>query len=351
MSVRERDPLTGHETTGHEWNGITELNTRVPRAVWWAIGITHVWALIYWILMPSWPLITTYTKGLLGVDQQERVDEQLVEAQPARRHGRARSRGCRSTDPRRPGTDAGGDRDRAGALRRQLRCLPRRERRRRSGFPEPRSTTTGFGAATRTRSSRPCASGSMPPTPKPGAQMLAFGRDGMLTRNQVRTVVAYVRSLSGAEAPEEGAQPGRELFADNCASCHGEDATGSDELGAPDLTDAFWIYGGTKPPCSRHLRWPAWLDAGLGGPAGLAERKMLDDLHSGPRGGGPRCPPLPDRNPFGRRWRSRSRWGCGSLCAANAHLISVSLASQPACVPHLKPPQKAPGFRAANPSC
>ena len=43
MSVRERDPLTGHETTGHEWNGITELNTRVPRPVWWAIGITHVW--------------------------------------------------------------------------------------------------------------------------------------------------------------------------------------------------------------------------------------------------------------------------------------------------------------------
>ena len=41
MSVRERDPLTGHATTGHEWNGITELNTRVPRAIWWSIGITH----------------------------------------------------------------------------------------------------------------------------------------------------------------------------------------------------------------------------------------------------------------------------------------------------------------------
>ena len=81
MSVRERDPLTGHATTGHEWDGITELNTRVPRAIWWFIGITHLWALIYWILMPSWPLVTTYTKGLLGYDEQEQVERQVVEAQ------------------------------------------------------------------------------------------------------------------------------------------------------------------------------------------------------------------------------------------------------------------------------
>ena len=77
MSVEERDPLTGHQTTGHEWNGITELNTRVPRAVWWAIGITHVWALVMWILLPTWPLVTTYTKGLLGIDQRELVAGEL----------------------------------------------------------------------------------------------------------------------------------------------------------------------------------------------------------------------------------------------------------------------------------
>ena len=47
MSVKERDPLTGHQTTGHEWNGITELNTRVPRAVWFFIIVTHIWALVY----------------------------------------------------------------------------------------------------------------------------------------------------------------------------------------------------------------------------------------------------------------------------------------------------------------
>ena len=63
-----------------DMDGITELNTRVPRAIWWAIGITHVWALIYWVLMPAWPLMTTYTKGLLGYSDQARVENQLAAA-------------------------------------------------------------------------------------------------------------------------------------------------------------------------------------------------------------------------------------------------------------------------------
>ena len=69
MAVRKRDPLTGHETTGHEWDGITELNTRVPRSIWFFVFVTHLWALILWFLLPTWPLITTYTKGILGIDQ------------------------------------------------------------------------------------------------------------------------------------------------------------------------------------------------------------------------------------------------------------------------------------------
>jgi hypothetical protein len=75
MSVEERDPLTGHQTTGHEWNGITELNTRVPRAVWWAIGITHLWALVMWLLLPTWPLVTTYPKA-----RQPRIDKTTIDS-------------------------------------------------------------------------------------------------------------------------------------------------------------------------------------------------------------------------------------------------------------------------------
>ena len=84
MSVRERDPLTGHQTTGHEWNGITELNTRVPRPVWWFIGITHVWALVVWIMLPTWPLLWTYTPGILHTDQRREVEAQVSAANSAR---------------------------------------------------------------------------------------------------------------------------------------------------------------------------------------------------------------------------------------------------------------------------
>jgi cytochrome c oxidase cbb3-type subunit 3 len=78
--------------------------------------------------------------------------------------------------------------------------------------------------------------------------MLAFGRDGILDRKQITDVVAYVRSLgglsAGVQAPPESTAAGREVFAANCVACHGDDAKGNRDLGAPDLTDANWIYGG-----------------------------------------------------------------------------------------------------------
>ena len=84
MTVKDRDPLTGHQTTGHEWNGITELNTRVPHAIWWFILVSHLYALIAWILLPAWPGINSYTRGVLGIDQRDRVERQVAEMQLSR---------------------------------------------------------------------------------------------------------------------------------------------------------------------------------------------------------------------------------------------------------------------------
>ena len=78
-------------------------------------------------------------------------------------------------------------------------------------------------------------------------EMLAFGRDGILKRTEIETVANYVLSLSGkAFNPKLGLDDGRKIFAQNCAACHGETAKGNKEVGAPDLTDAIWLYGG-KP--------------------------------------------------------------------------------------------------------
>src|SRR5262245_59406024 len=80
MAVTERDPHTGYLTTGHEWNGIKELNTPVPRAVYFFLGAAALFALAAWILYPAFPLGWTYTKGLLGIDQRTTVNQAVRRA-------------------------------------------------------------------------------------------------------------------------------------------------------------------------------------------------------------------------------------------------------------------------------
>src|SRR5262245_59740446 len=82
MSVEqpERDDYTGYLTTGHEWNGLKELNTPVPRAVYFFLILSILFSVVYWMLMPAWPLGVTYTKGLLSIDQRDVVTDSLKEA-------------------------------------------------------------------------------------------------------------------------------------------------------------------------------------------------------------------------------------------------------------------------------
>src|SRR5690606_23284322 len=84
MAQVERDPVTGRDTTGHEGNGITELDTPVPRGVLLFLIVTHVWAIAWWFFAPTWPLGTTYTKGLLGIDQRTTLEARMIEGQEQR---------------------------------------------------------------------------------------------------------------------------------------------------------------------------------------------------------------------------------------------------------------------------
>ena len=247
MAVKERDPLTGHETTGHEWNGITELNTRVPRPIWWAIGITHVWALVYWVLMPAWPLVTTYTKGILGYDDHERVERDVMSADAARaqwvqalatrpvediREDPALMAHVRRTAPSLFGDNCAAchGADAAGG----------------PGFPSLVDDAWLWGGDPETIMETLRVGINSPHPETRFAQMPAFGETGTLSRPQIRTVVDYVQSLSGmgTAATPERLTEGETIFVENCASCHGENAKGSQELGSPDLTDDAWIYGG-----------------------------------------------------------------------------------------------------------
>ncbi len=251
MAVGERDPHTGHMTTGHEWNGIKELNTRVPRAVYFFLAVTATFAVVYWILMPAWPLGTTYTKGLLGIDQKKTVTEDLERAAVDRAVWAER---IEAGDPaeiladpvlmrtvRETGATLFGDNS---AVCHGMQGQGGK------GYPAltDRAWLWGGEAEDIAETLRVGINASHEETRT--SQMMAFGRDQLLDRATILNVVAYVQSLSDPQvasgAQADAVTAGRATFAENCASCHGEDGTGSTEIGAPNLTDGFWIYGGDR---------------------------------------------------------------------------------------------------------
>jgi cytochrome c oxidase cbb3-type subunit III len=277
VSVRERDPLTGHQTTGHEWDGITELNTRVPRAVWWSIGITHAWALLVWILLPAWPLWVIYTHGLLGTDQKEQVEEEVLAANSARA-GWADPVAERTVTEIRadPALMARVDQTAPALFGDNCAACHGRDAAGGPGFPSLVDDAWLWGGDPDAilETLRVGINARHPDTRV--SQMPAFGRDRILDRDQIDSVIAYVKSLSGEPADPEAAAAGATVFADNCASCHGDAGTGSTELGAPDLTDAFWIYGGDDASLFDTLMYgrqgwmPSWEDR-----LTLTDRKIL----------------------------------------------------------------------------
>jgi len=249
MAIDERDPVSGHKTTGHEWNGIKELDTPVPRGILIFLIVTHIFAVLWWILMPTWPFGTTYTKGLLQTDQRKTVEEQLVDAAAQRASWMDRIESASFSEiqadeqlmsiVRSSGHQLFGDNCAAchgidGRGRANYPNLADDDWLW-GGNPEIIAETMRVGINSEHPDSR-------------FAQMPSFGRDGILDRDQVRMAAAYVYSLSNPDYSTaeniESIKSGREVFLANCAACHGEDARGNQDLGAPNLTDPYWIYGG-----------------------------------------------------------------------------------------------------------
>ncbi len=248
MALGKRDPLTGKHTTGHEWAGITEFDTPIPRFVFLCYGVTFVIAVIMWILLPAWPLISTYTPGLLGFSQADFVQGQLAKAAGERAEWSDRI--------------AAMDLE-AVAMDREVRAIAVRTGetlfgdncavchgttgKGGPGFPNLADAAWLWGGTPADiHETLRVGINSSHENTRVG-QMLAFGRDQILDRAAIQTVVTYVRSLSGLEqADGEVLESGKAIFAEQCASCHGEAATGDTEVGAPNLTDDAWIYGGSR---------------------------------------------------------------------------------------------------------
>ncbi|SMC83132.1 cytochrome-c oxidase, cbb3-type subunit III [Primorskyibacter flagellatus] len=236
---RAIDPVSGYDTTGHDWGGITELNTAFPKIVIWALIVTHVYAVIAWILLPAWPTGNSYTPGLLGLDQGEQAIEGYQNLTDNRQNWMSRFESAEF--------DALQSDDALMAL-----AMPAASRLFAdncaachgtngeggpgfpaltdnawlwSGDPEEIALTLHHGINTEDPDTR-------------YAEMPAFD---WMDRSERASLAQFVADLPDGSVDFES--PAGILFTENCSSCHGEAGEGGLEIGAPSLTDTSVIYG------------------------------------------------------------------------------------------------------------
>ena len=244
MSEREIDEPTGVETTGHEWDGIRELDNPLPRWWLWIWYASIVVAIVYWILMPAWPGLHGYTKGILH--QSDRVDVvrkiQALDVVRGQQGAKLRNASLEQIehdpDLQAYALAAGG-----AVFGDNCATCHGTGGTGAKGYPNLRDDVWLWGGSlediqhTITVGVR---------TGEPGArtsQMPAFGRDEMLKPEQIDDLTEYVVALSHRRANAAAVARATQTFADQCSACHGPAGKGNPALGAPNLTDSEWLYG------------------------------------------------------------------------------------------------------------
>jgi len=246
MTEKEIDQVSGVETTGHVWDGdLKELNKPLPK--WWlyVFYACIVWSVGYWLAYPAWPTLQGYTKGMLGYSQRGEVDKQVAAAKAAQAKYFEQIAATPLADIEKnqelmPFVTAG------GAAVFGDNCGPCHGRGGQGavGYPNLNDDDWLWGGTTEAIE-RTIAHGIRSGDPEArDMAMPKFGLDGMLKPAEIADTAQYVLSLSGHGTDPAAAERGAKIFADNCVACHGEKGTGNQELGAPNLTDNIWLYGG-----------------------------------------------------------------------------------------------------------
>lgn len=261
---KDIDLVTGVETTGHEWDGLKELNNPLPRWWLWVFLICVLWSLWYFVVYPAWPVLGGATKGTSGYTQFKELEKsqlEIVERQKLylNKFEKASYQDILKDSELYAFANAGG----AAAFKHNCATCHGSGAQGGISFPNLNDDdwiwggklsdihqTLLYGIRAKNLDTRQ-------------SQMPAFGKDGLLKLDEINAVVDFVPTLSGGK-PKPTYEQGLGIFKTQCAVCHGEDGKGNQEVGAPNLTDKIWLYGGDRKSIyqtiynSRAGMMPSW---------------------------------------------------------------------------------------------
>lgn len=254
MAKVEHDALTGKDTTGHEWDGIKELNNPLPK--WWlyVFYATILWGVVYTVVYPSWPTLNDYWGGVLGYSSRAEHRADLAKAVADRavwaEKFRNRDIGEIVKDPELLNYAMAGG---ASIFADNCAACHGAGGQGQGFFPvladddwlwggtlEDIEQTIAYGIRSGHDDGRE-------------SEMPSFGADELLTKEEIELVASYVAGLSNGGSV---AGPGADIFEEQCSGCHGEDGKGGRDFGAPNLTDGIWLYGGSKKAIAAQVNKP-----------------------------------------------------------------------------------------------
>jgi cytochrome c oxidase cbb3-type subunit 3 len=265
---KDIDEVSGVETTGHEWNGIKELNNPLP--LWWLYTFYAciVWGLAYTVFYPAWPMISGATTGVLGYSTRGAVMEDIAEDAASKSVYVERIAGMELPD-----IQADADLNQfalaGGASVYRNNCSQCHGSGAAGGVGYPNLNDDDWlwgGSLEAIYATLAHGIRAMDDDDSRFSMMPAFGQDELLSRPEIAQVVEHVLAISGQTHDAAMAVDGAVLFEENCSACHGENANGNQDLGAPNLSDAIWLYGGDRASLtttivySRAGMMPGWLE-------------------------------------------------------------------------------------------
>lgn len=263
---KEIDKETGVETTGHEWDGIKELNNPLPRWWLWVLYASIAWSVWYWVIYPAWPVPGGATEGRSSYTQYKELSQSQEEINARQnayleRFTDADFETIMNDEELYAFAKAGG----ASAFKDNCATCHGSGAQGFKGYPNLNDDDWLWGGTLsqiQQTLNYGIRSGHIDGHV---SQMPAFGKDGLLKRDEIDAVVDYVFTLSGGEQKKDF-EKGLAIFKQQCASCHGEQGRGMQEFGAPNLTDKIWLYGNKRDDVFKTVYYsragvmPAWKD-------------------------------------------------------------------------------------------